>query len=125
MTNLDPCHCNTQRQDPDCHIGHTLSSLEADLAFPQRGQESNPNPMNARCGLEDCDCEYTIGGLLRRLELIAANCTAGLHPSIDKDAALRYIAREAKATIKQTRADHCDDSCACYVAGYESERRPC
>ena len=27
-----------------------------------------PNPMNARCGLENCDCEYTIGGLLKALE---------------------------------------------------------
>ena len=39
-------------------------------------QTRNPNPMNARCGLEDCDCEYTIGGLLRRLEVIAEEATA-------------------------------------------------
>lgn len=30
------CRCNTQSQDPDCHIDHTLSTLEADIAFPQR-----------------------------------------------------------------------------------------
>ena len=43
--------------------------------------------MNARCGLEDCDCEYTIGGLLRRLEIIAI---------------------EALATVRETRAELCN-----------------
>ena len=66
---------------------------------------SNPNPMNARCGSEDCDCEYTIGGLLRRLELIA---------------------QQALLTVSHTRSDgaDCDDTCICYVAGSEAERRP-
>lgn len=73
---------------------------------------SHPYPIHSRCGLEDCDCEYTIGGLLRRLELIA---------------------EEATATVKQTR-DACIDNliapcghgleCPCYQAGYEAERRP-
>ena len=97
---------------------------------------ANPNPMNARCGLEDCDCEYTIGGLLRRLEIVEEQCTA--------------IAREAKRTVEQTRvrmapggkpyvrplyhplicpcghtqAMECDDTCLCYVAGSEAERQP-
>ncbi len=69
--------------------------------------------MKARCGLEDCDCEYTIGGLLRRLELIS---------------------EQANLTVKQTRAEpcpcghiqsyDCDTSCLCYQAGHEAERRP-
>ena len=72
--------------------------------------KANPNPMNSRCGLEDCDCEYTIGGLLRRLEIIA---------------------EQAQVTVANTRAiclPECDKSCACYQdghqAGYEAERRP-
>ncbi|KKM83715.1 hypothetical protein LCGC14_1306420 [marine sediment metagenome] len=84
---------------------------------------SNPNPMNSRCGLEDCDCEYTIGGLLRRLEMIAESCTAGLHPAVDKNEVFREIHRQCQETIQQTRAK-CDDTCLCYVAGYEAERRP-
>ena len=31
---------------------------------------SNPNPMHSRCGLEDCDCEYTIGYLLTALRQV-------------------------------------------------------
>ncbi|KKL10453.1 hypothetical protein LCGC14_2555680 [marine sediment metagenome] len=83
--------------------------------------------MNARCELENCGCEYTIGGLLRRLELIMENCTAGLHPSQsprDKDEVFRMISRSARLTVAQTRKDHCDTSCLCYVAGSEAERRP-
>ena len=75
---------------------------------------SHPNPMHSRCGLTDCDCEYTIGGLLRRLELIA---------------------EEATATVKLTRNTWtCVDNliapcehgleCPCYQLGYEAERRP-
>ena len=85
---------------------------------------SNPNPMNSRCGLENCDCEYTIGGLLRRLERIAESCTAGLHPAVDKDEVFRAIARDAKATVRETRDDPCDDTCPCRQEGYEAERRP-
>lgn len=33
---------------------------------------SNPNPMGARCGLEDCDCEYTIDYLVEALEGLVA-----------------------------------------------------
>ena len=29
---------------------------------------SNPSPMNSRCGLTDCDCEYTIEQLETRVE---------------------------------------------------------
>ena len=65
---------------------------------------NNPNPMNARCGLAGCDCEYTIGGLLRRLELIA---------------------EMANHTVKQTRDERldpacgntCDDTGRCYQEG--------
>ena len=42
------------------------------------------NDMKARCGLAKCDCEYTIGGLLRRLEIIA---------------------EQAKLTVKRTREE--------------------
>ncbi len=92
--------------------------------------------MSARCGLENCDCEYTIGGLLRRLELIMGNCTAGLHPAVDKDEWFRSISRSAKRTVEQTRKDHAPARCthpdtACrdcydlgYQDGYEAERRP-
>ena len=37
MVDEDPepyCRCNTQSHDPDCHIDHTLSALEAGIAFP-------------------------------------------------------------------------------------------
>ncbi len=61
--------------------------------------------MNARCGLAECDCEYTIGGLLRRLEMIVESCTAGLHPTVDKAAVFQGIAYDAKCTIKQTRRE--------------------
>ena len=30
------CRCNTQSQNPDCHIDHTFSILQAHIAFPQR-----------------------------------------------------------------------------------------
>ena len=95
---------------------------------------SHPNPMHSRCGLEDCFCEFTIGGLLRRLELIAENCTAGLHPLADKDRVFRHISYSAKYAVKQTR-DACIENliapcghgleCPCYQAGYEAERQPC
>ncbi len=63
------------------------------------------NDLNARCGLAECDCEYTIGGLLRRLEIIAEYCTAGLHPTVDKDEVFRIISLGAKLTVKQTREE--------------------
>ena len=84
--------------------------------------------MNARCGLEDCDCEYTIGGLLRRLEIVAEQCTAGRHPAVDKDAVFLTIAHDVKVAIRQTRstcaASGAGSECPCYQAGYEAERRP-
>ncbi len=30
----------------------------------------NPNPMNSRCGLEDCDCGHMIEKLVKALEKI-------------------------------------------------------
>jgi hypothetical protein len=108
-----PCKCNTAQRDPDCTNPHRLNELLVDRAFPNldRGPSGNPNPMNSRCGLEDCDCEYTIGGLLRRLEMII---------------------EQADLTVKQTRAEpcprECDDTCPCFrngiQEGYEYERRP-
>ena len=89
----------------------------------------NPNPMNARCGLEACDCEYTIGGLLRRLELISERALRGLTKPIglygttSKEAELRAVSRMALASACQVRAE-CVDTCLCYVAGCEAERRP-
>jgi hypothetical protein len=94
---------------------------------------SNPNPMNSRCGLEDCDCEYTIGGLLRRLEIVAEQCTAGVHPAVDKDEVFHTISHDAKAAVTRTRQEHgqphycppyTESYCPCYQAGYEAERRP-
>ncbi|KKN01747.1 hypothetical protein LCGC14_1124730 [marine sediment metagenome] len=108
-----------------------------------------PNPMNSRCGLEDCDCEYTIGGLLRRLEMIMESCRDGLYVT-DKDAVFRAIHLQAQLTVEKTRvrmapggkpfvrplyhplicpcghtqAMECDDTCLCYVAGSEAERQP-
>ncbi len=31
---------------------------------------TNPNSMNSRCGLEDCDCGHTIDLLLRALVVV-------------------------------------------------------
>ena len=71
--------------------------------------------MNERCGLDACDCEYTIGGLLRRLEIIAI---------------------EALATVRETRAELCNTvqcsqpihPCPGYdeglEEGQEAERQP-
>lgn len=101
------CHCNTQRHDPDCHIDHTLSVLEADIAFPQRRQEINPNPMNARCGLEDCDCEYTIGGLVRRLELISEEALN----------TVKHTRQEAEA-LSDCHKELCGTVCPCYLDGH-------
>jgi hypothetical protein len=90
---------------------------------------TSSNPMNSRCGLEDCDCEYTIGGLLRRLEIVAEKCTAGREAiGVTKNRVFLEIAQDVKATVRQTRGI-CDaacegSSCPCYVAGSEAERRP-
>ena len=83
---------------------------------------ANPNPMNSRRGLEGCDCEYTIGGLLRRLEIIMESCHKGLYAT-DGAGVFREIYRQCQETIQQTRL-RCDDTCLCYVAGSEAERRP-
>ena len=90
-----------------CHEDHTgedaeRAQQESDAHLERQRDEAmvtdNPNPLNARCGLAECDCEYTIGGLLRRLEIIA---------------------EQSNFTVTQTRKDHCDPSCLCYVAGSE------
>ena len=73
---------------------------------------SNPNPMNSRCGLEDCDCEYTIGGLLRRLELVAEMCTHTVEGI------------RSACTDNDVSLCHQSSECRCYQAGYETERRP-
>ena len=98
-----------------CQESHTTRIRPKGTGEADLGQESNPNPMNSRCGLEDCDCEYTIGGLLRRLELIA---------------------EQAKLTVEQTRKDPAPARCTrpihpcpdCYDLGYqdgyEAGRRP-
>jgi hypothetical protein len=98
----------------------------------ERCDMTNPNPMNSRCGLEDCDCEYAIGGLLRRLEMIMESCRDGLYVT-DKDTVFRAIHLQAQLTIEQTR-NACTDSiastcrhgseCPCWQDGYEAERRP-
>ena len=75
------------------------------LGRDNKGVEESDIGMNARCGLAECDCEYTIGGLLRRLEIIAEYCTAGLHPTVDKDEVFRIISLGAKLTVKQTREE--------------------
>ena len=69
-----------------------------------RPEVRNPNPMNSRCGLADCDCGYMIeqlDGALRRLqdrfnELWREQCANTVH----------------------------GPDCPCYQAGYEAERRP-
>ena len=61
--------------------------------------------MKARCGLEDCDCEYTIFGLSEGLERIIGQCTAGLHPGNDKDAVFRTIAFTARQIIAKSEED--------------------
>ncbi len=108
------CRCSTQRHDPDCHIDHTLSALEADIAFPQRGRQSNPNPMNSRCGLEDCDCGYVI----EKLQVLLQECLATIRR---RNAA---ITRHDSTGLRHPHLQNCDSSCPCYQAGYEAERQP-
>ena len=73
--------------------------------------------MNARCGLEACDCEYTIGGLLRRLELIAEMANHTVKQTRDE---------RLDPTCDNTCDDTCDATCPCYQEGQEAgaERRP-
>ena len=61
-----PCKCNTAKRDPECTTGHHLSEIEVAIAFPDldRGP-SNPNPMKAPCGQEDCG--HTIEKLVAAL----------------------------------------------------------
>ena len=65
-----PCKCNTVKRDPDCTLEHALNEVMVDMAFPglDRGPSANPNPMNSRCGLEDCDCGYVIEKLVTALK---------------------------------------------------------
>ena len=55
--------------------------------------------MNARCGL--ADCEYTIGGLLRRLELIIGNCSAGMWALVQGEYKTLDILRDAIAETEK------------------------
>ena len=69
--------------------------------------------MNARCGLEDCDCEFVIGGLIRRLEVLSED-------------AMRTVQRtrqEAEA-LTDCHAGLCGTGCPCYQEGHEAERQP-
>ncbi len=79
---------------------------------------TNPNPMHSRCGCEGCDCEYTIGGLLRRLELIAEQATT----------TVRQVRAEAACVENLIAPCAHGLECPCYqdghLAGYEVERRP-
>ncbi|KKM83070.1 hypothetical protein LCGC14_1313230 [marine sediment metagenome] len=90
---------------------------------------TNPNPMNSRCGLKDCDCEYTIGGLLRRLELIATEALATVKETRVRMTPggkpfVRTLYHPLICPRGNTQAVECDDTCPCYVAGSEAERRP-
>ena len=67
---------------------------------------SNPNPMNSRCGLEDCDCGYVIDSILSKMH-------------------------EIRDMIQEFDEAECPDrhpDCPCYEQGLqegeESERRP-
>ena len=79
------------RRDSDESLGRDKGVEESDIG------------MNARCGLAECDCEYTIGGLLRRLEMIMESCRGGLYVT-DKNTVFRAIHRQAQLTIEQTRS---------------------
>ena len=46
------CRCNTARHDPDCYIDHTLSVIEADMAFPHRAMRGGPDAPEP---CEECD----------------------------------------------------------------------
>ena len=69
--------------------------------------------MNARCGLADCNCEYTIGGLLRRLEMLL-EALEELTPSdwsLNDPMSLKYgkahdAAQQGKLTVEQTRTPY-------------------
>ena len=98
-----------------CHEGHTGEDAErvqqeSDAHLERQRDEAmvtdNPNPLNARCGLKDCDCEYTIGGLL-------------------------LVLRQVRKLVQAYEMGECPDEdaeCPCYQAGLqegrESERRP-
>ena len=68
--------------------------------------------MQARCGIEECDCEYTIGGLLLRLEIIAEQCTT----------TVKRI--RSACTDTDLHPCHHGSECPCYQEGAESEHRP-
>ncbi len=61
------------------------------------------NPMNARCGLEDCDCGYTIEKLVASLELAASYLD---HPDVK---AMPFalpseaVANRARAAIEKAK----------------------
>lgn len=83
---------------------------------------SNPNPMHSRCGLEDCDCEYTIGKLVKTLEAIRGKPTLAQTSSIVKDALAE--ARRGRLTTRPHDAlvDGCcgmDGHLLCCSSGQE------
>lgn len=95
---------------------------------PSLHARSTANPMNSRCGLEDCDCGYVIEKLISGLESAALDyhCyarTLHLHffancpdPKCEKAWGLLAWAKVGAKGYGST--------CPCYQAGYERERRP-
>jgi hypothetical protein len=91
-----------------CRMGPNGGCCGEDWCVPAKEEAgvSNPNPVHSRCGLEDCDCEYTIEKLTRALVTVRGQCTAGLHPGVDKDEVFRaiaYTSRTATEWVEQGR----------------------
>jgi len=87
-------HLNPQH-GPNLHTHGADGKVDTIL-----GKTANPNPMNARCGLTDCDCEVMINGLLSRLNEIRALAQGG-----------------AEAQCPDRHAD-----CPCYEDGLQEGR---
>jgi len=71
------------------------------------------NPMNARCGLEDCDCGHTIEKLLKALEELMTSLSPNPHamdlakvkddtPAIG-DRTTWGVLRRARAAIEEAK----------------------
>lgn len=60
---------------------------------------SNPNPMHSRCGLEDCDCEYTIGYLLIALKAFLNGDASVSHMAVTYSNA-RWAVAKAEEELK-------------------------
>ena len=64
---------------------------------------NNPNPMNSRCGLADCDCGYTIEKLLTALEKLTAWVARAEGCDVPWPAALREADTLARTTIVEAK----------------------